>query len=98
MSMSEVASCSYEARDAGVRSGMFLGRAKQLCPNLVAIPYEFESYSEVSKILYDTVARLVCWEVTPEVTAFCNARRDCDSVTSTLCLCRTGHVGCSTDM
>ncbi|KAG0425630.1 hypothetical protein HPB47_027212 [Ixodes persulcatus] len=56
MSMSEVASCSYEARDAGVRSGMFLGRAKQLCPNLVAIPYEFESYSEVSKILYDTVA------------------------------------------
>ncbi|CAN7948243.1 unnamed protein product [Ixodes pacificus] len=56
MSMSEVASCSYEARDAGVRSGMFLGRAKQLCPNLVAIPYEFESYSEISKLLYDTVA------------------------------------------
>lgn len=56
MSKSEVASCSYEARDAGVRSGMFLGQAKQLCPNLVAIPYEFESYTAVSKLLYDIVA------------------------------------------
>ncbi|CAN7986236.1 unnamed protein product [Ixodes hexagonus] len=56
MSKSEVASCSYEARDAGVRSGMFLGQAKQLCPNLVAIPYEFESYTTVSKLLYDIVA------------------------------------------
>lgn len=57
LSRSEVASCSYEARDAGVRSGMYLGQAKKLCPNITAIPYDFESYDAVSKQLYDIVAR-----------------------------------------
>lgn len=60
LSRSEVASCSYEARDAGVRSGMYLGQAKKLCPNITAIPYDFESYDAVSKQLYDIVARSVC--------------------------------------
>ena len=55
-SMSEVASCSYEARAAGVRNGMFLGPALQLCPQLRTIPYDFPGYEEVSRILYDTVA------------------------------------------
>uniref|UniRef100_A0A1E1X5I4 DNA repair protein REV1 n=1 Tax=Amblyomma aureolatum TaxID=187763 RepID=A0A1E1X5I4_9ACAR len=56
VSRSEVASCSYEARMAGVKSRMYLGQARKLCPGLVAIPYEFESYDEVSKLLYDIVA------------------------------------------
>ncbi|KAK8785912.1 hypothetical protein V5799_007720 [Amblyomma americanum] len=56
ISRSEVASCSYEARRAGVKSRMYLGQARKLCPDLVAIPYEFESYDEVSKLLYDIVA------------------------------------------
>ncbi|OWF54110.1 DNA repair protein REV1-like isoform X2 [Mizuhopecten yessoensis] len=56
-SMAEIASCSYEARQSGVRNGMFMGKAKQLCPGLLTIPYDFEGYQEVSKILYDTVAR-----------------------------------------
>ncbi|KAJ8304491.1 hypothetical protein KUTeg_018074 [Tegillarca granosa] len=55
-SMAEIASCSYEARKCGVRNGMFMGKAKQLCPDLVTIPYDFEGYQDVSKILYDTVA------------------------------------------
>ncbi|XP_029044961.2 DNA repair protein REV1 isoform X1 [Osmia bicornis bicornis] len=55
-SLSEVASCSYEARKAGVRNGMFLGEALKICPNLKPIPYDFEGYKEVSYILYDTVA------------------------------------------
>uniref|UniRef100_L7M6V5 DNA repair protein REV1 n=1 Tax=Rhipicephalus pulchellus TaxID=72859 RepID=L7M6V5_RHIPC len=55
-SCSEVASCSYEARKAGVKSRMYLGQARKLCPGLVAIPYDFESYDEVSRILYDVVA------------------------------------------
>ncbi|XP_061163999.1 DNA repair protein REV1-like [Saccostrea echinata] len=54
-SMAELASCSYEARQAGVRNGMFMGPAKKLCPDLHTIPYDFEGYQEVSKILYDTV-------------------------------------------
>ncbi|XP_043270006.1 DNA repair protein REV1 isoform X2 [Venturia canescens] len=55
-SMSEIASCSYEARKAGVKNGMFLGQALKLCPNLRTIKYDFEGYKEVSYALYDTVA------------------------------------------
>lgn len=55
-SLSEIASCSYEARKAGLRNGMFLGEALRRCPNLKTIPYDFEGYSEVSKQLYNIVA------------------------------------------
>ncbi|XP_039275828.1 DNA repair protein REV1 [Nilaparvata lugens] len=55
-SMSEIASCSYEARSAGVKNGMFLGQAIKLCPNLKTIPYDFEDYKQVSYTLYNTVA------------------------------------------
>ena len=51
-SMSEIASCSYEARAAGLYNGMFMGAALKLCPSLVAIPYDFEGYKEVSSIKY----------------------------------------------
>ncbi|XP_075238161.1 rev1 DNA directed polymerase [Lycorma delicatula] len=55
-SMSEIASCSYEARKAGVRNGMFLGQALKLCPDLKTIHYDFDSYKDVSYTLYNTVA------------------------------------------
>ena len=55
-SMSEIASCSYEARSKGVKNGMFLGAALKLCPDLQTIPYDFSGYEEVSRHLYDTVA------------------------------------------
>lgn len=55
-SMSEIASCSYEARKCGVKNGMFLGTALKLCPNLKTIPYDFEGYKQVSHCLYNTVA------------------------------------------
>ncbi len=55
-SMSELASCSYEARKCGVKNGMFFGKAKTLCPDLQTIPYDFDGYQEVAKVLYDTVA------------------------------------------
>lgn len=55
-SLSEIASCSYEARKAGIKNGMFLGQALKLCPELKTIPYDFEGYKEVSYALYDTVA------------------------------------------
>ena len=34
ISMSEIASCSYEARAKGVKNGMFMGSALKLCPVL----------------------------------------------------------------
>lgn len=52
-SMSEIASCSYEARAAGVRNGMFLGSARKLCPDIHCVPYQFEEYRKVSQRLYD---------------------------------------------
>ncbi|KAF6768431.1 hypothetical protein AHF37_08990 [Paragonimus kellicotti] len=55
-SMSEVASCSYAARQAGIRNGMLLGKARQLCPDLITLPYEFDAYKSVSEVLYRTVA------------------------------------------
>lgn len=55
-SCSEIASCSYEARKCGVRNGMFLGEALELCPNLETIPYDFEDYKEVSLSLYRVIA------------------------------------------
>ncbi|XP_067644830.1 DNA repair protein Rev1 [Eurosta solidaginis] len=57
MSLSEIASCSYEARAKGIRNGMFVGKALNLCPELKTIPYDFEGYREVAYTLYDTVAQ-----------------------------------------
>ncbi|KAG7463430.1 hypothetical protein MATL_G00176470 [Megalops atlanticus] len=56
LSMAEIASCSYEARQAGVRNGMFFGQAKQLCPDLQAVPYDFQAYKEVALAMYETLA------------------------------------------
>ncbi|XP_043105477.1 DNA repair protein REV1 isoform X2 [Puntigrus tetrazona] len=56
LSMAEIASCSYKARQAGVRNGMFFGRAKQLCPDLQSVPYDFQAYKEVALSMYETLA------------------------------------------
>lgn len=56
-SMSEIASCSYEARAKGISNGMFMGAALRLCPDLKTIPYDFEEYKEVAYTLYNTVAQ-----------------------------------------
>ncbi len=40
-----------------------MGKAKQLCPDLVTIPYDFEGYKQVSQQLYDIVARYVCLRI-----------------------------------
>lgn len=58
-SSSEIASCSYEARKAGVKNGSWLGDARKLCPNIKTIPYDFEKYKAVSRELYQIVARFV---------------------------------------
>lgn len=52
-STSEIASASYEARALGVRNGMSLGRARQLCgDDLETIPYDFETYKSHSTAFY----------------------------------------------
>jgi len=54
---SDLASCNYVARAAGIRNGMYVGMAKQLCPDLVILPYQFEQYHEVSQQLYRILAQ-----------------------------------------
>lgn len=50
----------HRVLQAGVRNGMMMGKALTHCPDLTALPYDFEGYSEVSTTLYETVARCVC--------------------------------------
>ncbi|XP_062312560.1 DNA repair protein REV1 [Osmerus eperlanus] len=56
LSRAEIASCSYEARQAGVKNGMYFGQAKQLCPSLQSVPYDFQAYKEVALAMYETLA------------------------------------------
>jgi DNA repair protein REV1 len=42
---SEVSTCNYPARAAGVRRGMCLAQAIQKCPELVTRPYEYDRCS-----------------------------------------------------
>ena len=56
-SMSDVASCNYEARKFGVRNGMQLGEALSLCPELALVPYDFDRYHSVSKAFYETLVQ-----------------------------------------
>ena len=44
-----VASCSYAARQKGVRSAMPMGQALRLCPELVIVGGHYSRYSEESK-------------------------------------------------
>ena len=47
-STSEVASCSYEARQFGVKSRMFIRDALRLCPEPVVIPCTYDKYAAAS--------------------------------------------------
>ena len=53
----EVSSANYEARKYGIRASMFISNAKELCPDLVVVPYDFEKYEEVSEIVYKTLLK-----------------------------------------
>ncbi|XP_065183744.1 DNA repair protein REV1-like isoform X2 [Sycon ciliatum] len=54
-SSADIASCSYEARARGVKNGMWLTRAVELCPDLVTVPYDFAAYRVASQSLYQVL-------------------------------------------
>jgi len=56
-SYSELSTCNYIARKYGVKKGMFLSRARELCPGLVVLPYDYEGYERVSSIVGDILYR-----------------------------------------
>ena len=51
-----IASCSYEAREFGVRSAMPVRLAKRLCPDLQIIKGDGDSYSKYSRLVTDIVS------------------------------------------
>jgi nucleotidyltransferase/DNA polymerase involved in DNA repair len=57
-STSEIASCNYAARRFGVKNGMWMAKAKELCPNIVTLGYDFEKYEEASEAFYGVVLAL----------------------------------------
>ncbi|MGH7643707.1 MAG: DNA polymerase IV [Candidatus Dormibacteria bacterium] len=51
-----VAAASYEARRFGVRSALPLGRALQLCPELVVLPVDIAEYARISLQVFSIFA------------------------------------------
>ncbi|KAI9875131.1 MAG: deoxycytidyl transferase [Pleopsidium flavum] len=52
---SEIASCNYPARKFGIKNGMWMKGAQQLCPDLKVLPYDFPAYEQVSRSFYDAM-------------------------------------------
>jgi len=61
-SSSEISSANYKARGFGIKAGMRLGKARQLCPDVVTAPYEFRKYTDAALKLYKCV-----FAITPHV-------------------------------
>jgi DNA polymerase-4 len=57
-----VASCSYESRRYGVRTGMRLAEARHLCRPLLVIPGEYPRYEQAARHIL-----AVCEEQTPRI-------------------------------
>lgn len=55
---SDVASCNYVARKFGVKNGMWVSMAKEVCPEIICLPYDFEDYKFCSQRLYDVLLGL----------------------------------------
>lgn len=52
---SEIASCNYPARAFGVKNGMWMKKALELCPNIKVLPYDFPAYEEASRNFYKAI-------------------------------------------
>jgi Nucleotidyltransferase/DNA polymerase involved in DNA repair len=50
-----VSTCSYEAREYGIHSGMAISRAYELCPDAKFLPVNRALYEKVSKEIMEIV-------------------------------------------
>ena len=85
---SEIASCNYPAREFGVKNGMWMRRAQDLCPELKILPYDFPGYETVSREFYHAVLAtggvvqsISIDEALVDVSAMCIAAGGKDGVT-----------------
>ncbi|VBB25927.1 unnamed protein product [Acanthocheilonema viteae] len=77
--MSEIASCSYEARALGVRNGSLIKDARQACPDLICLPYQFDDYRNISREIYSilsgytlNIRAVSCDEMYVDLESLCN--------------------------
>ncbi|MFG6494273.1 DNA polymerase IV [Fictibacillus sp. UD] len=56
-----IVTCSYEARERGVRTTMPLWQARKLCPNLVVVPPDFETYKIYSSRMFQLLQEYTEW-------------------------------------
>ena len=83
-----IVSCaSYEAKSAGVKRGMRLFQAKQICPDLVILPSDYETYSVYSERLFEIIRRF-----SPSVEEFSIDEAYCD-ITGLRRIYRTSYPG-----
>lgn len=91
---SDVASCNYVARAKGVSNGMWLGRAKSLCPQLRIVDYDFNKYEQcstafynylISKDIFDSIFPVLIDEVLVDATSFCRQDKESQEAVSDLC-------------
>ena len=52
---SEIASCNYPARTFGIKNGMWMRAAQDLCPDLHILPYDFPAYEKASEAFYSAI-------------------------------------------
>ncbi|KIW10858.1 hypothetical protein PV08_10157 [Exophiala spinifera] len=52
---SEIASCNYPARKFGIKNGMWMKTALEMCPTVKVLPYDYKAYEEASRHFYDSI-------------------------------------------
>jgi DNA repair protein REV1 len=52
---SEIASCNYPARKFGIKNGMWMKRAQELCSDIKVLPYDFKAYETASRDFYSVI-------------------------------------------
>ncbi|KAG9249829.1 Y-family of DNA polymerase [Emericellopsis atlantica] len=55
---SEIASCNYPARAFGVKNGMWMKKALELCSDLKVLPYDFPAYEDASRLFYESILQV----------------------------------------
>ena len=60
-----IACASYEAKALGIKRGVSLWDARKICPELIVLPSDYETYSIFSKRMFDIMRRY-----TPEVEEY----------------------------
>jgi len=60
-----IITCSYEARAYGIKTGMRLRQARQLCPELIQCPAHPERYAQASAVIMEALR-----DISPDIEIF----------------------------